>query len=114
MRVMVMVKATADSEAGIMPGEQLLTEMGAFNEELVKAGVILAGDGLHPSAKGARVRFSGASRTVIDGPFAETKEQLGGYYLIEAKDLDGALEWAAKCPGARTGTMEVRPVMVFG
>ena len=112
MRVMVMVKATADSEAGIMPGEQLLTEMGAFNEELVKAGVILAGDGLHPSAKGARVRFSGASRTVIDGPFAETKETLGGYYLVDVENMEDALAWAAKCPGARYGSIEVRPVVM--
>ena len=112
MRVMVMVKATADSEAGIMPGEQLLTEMGAFNEELVKAGVILAGDGLHPSAKGARVRFSGASRTVIDGPFAETKELVAGYWLWQVRSMDEAIEWVKRCPNPMLtdSEIEIRPV----
>ena len=112
MRVMVMVKATADSEAGIMPGEQLLTEMGAFNEELVKAGVILAGDGLHPSAKGARVRFSGASRTVIDGPFAETKELVAGYWLWQVRSMDEAIEWVKRCPNPMLTDpeIEIRPV----
>jgi len=109
---MVMVKATADSEAGIMPGEQLLTEMGAFNEELVKAGVILAGDGLHPSAKGARVRFSGASRTVIDGPFAETKELVAGYWLWQVRSMDEAIEWVKRCPNPMLtdSEIEIRPV----
>ena len=112
MRVMVMVKATADSEAGIMPGEQLLTEMGAFNEELVKAGVILAGDGLHPSAKGARVRFSGASRSVIDGPFAETKELVAGYWLWQVRSMDEAIEWVKRCPNPMLtdSEIEIRPV----
>ena len=112
MRVMVMVKATADSEAGIMPGVQLLTEMGAFNEELLKAGVLLAGDGLHPSAKGARVRFSGASRTVIDGPFAETKELVAGYWLWQVRSMDEAIEWVKRCPNPFTqgeSTIEIRP-----
>lgn len=112
MRVMVMVKATADSEAGIMPGEQLLTEMGAFNEELVKAGVMLAGEGLHPSAKGARVRFSGASRTVIDGPFAETKELVAGYWLWQVRSMDEAIEWVKRCPNPMLtdSEIEIRPV----
>lgn len=112
MRVMVMVKATADSEAGIMPGVQLLTEMGAFNEELVKAGVMLAGEGLHPSAKGARVRFSGASRTVIDGPFAETKELVAGYWLWQVRSMDEAIEWVKRCPNPMLtdSEIEIRPV----
>lgn len=112
MRVMVMVKATADSEAGIMPGEQLLTEMGAFNEELVKAGVMLAGEGLHPSSKGARVRFSGASRTVIDGPFAETKELVAGYWLWQVRSMDEAIEWVKRCPNPMLtdSEIEIRPV----
>ncbi len=112
MRVMVMVKATADSEAGIMPGEQLLTEMGAFNEALVKAGVMLAGEGLHPSAKGARVRFSGASRTVIDGPFAETKELVAGYWLWQVRSMDEAIEWVKRCPNPMLtdSEIEIRPV----
>ena len=110
MRFMILVKATKDSEAGVMPSERLLTEMGQFNEELVKAGVMLAGEGLHPTSKGARVRFSGGQRTVIDGPFAETKEQFGGYYVIEARDLNEAIRVAAKIPGARFGCVEVRPI----
>ena len=112
MRVMVMVKATADSEAGIMPGVQLLTEMGAFNEELVKAGVMLGGEGLHPSAKGARVRFSGASRTVIDGPFAETKELVAGYWLWQVRSMDEAIEWVKRCPNPMLtdSEIEIRPV----
>ena len=93
MRVMVIVKATPDTEAGVMPGEQLLTEMGAFNEALVKAGVMLAGEGLHPSAEGARVRFEGRKTTVIDGPFGETKELIAGYWLWQVKSLDEAIEW---------------------
>ena len=92
MRVMVMVKATQDSEAGVMPSEQLLTEMGAYNEELIKAGIMLAGEGLHPSSKGARVRFSGDKRTVIDGPFAETKELVAGYWLWQVRSMDETIE----------------------
>ena len=98
MRFMVMVKATKDSEAGVMPSEQLLTEMGKFNEELVKAGVMLAGEGLHPSSKGARVRFDGDKRTVIDGPFAETKELVAGFWLWQVKSKDEAIEWVKRCP----------------
>ena len=98
MRFMVMVKATADSEAGIMPSEKLLTDMGKFNEELVKAGVMLAGDGLHPSSKGARVTFNGSKRTVVDGPFAETKELVAGFWIWQCKSLDEAVEWAKRCP----------------
>lgn len=93
-----------------MPNEKLLTEMGKYNEELVKAGIMLAGEGLRPSSKGARVRFSGTQRSVIDGPFAETKEQLTGFYMIEAKDLDGAIRIAANIPPARVGSIELRPI----
>jgi len=113
MRVMVLIKATEESEAGVMPSQELLTQMGNFNEELVKAGVMLAGDGLHPSSKGVRVAFSGAERKVIDGPFAETKEQLGGFYLIEARDLNDAIQVASKIPSARLGSVEVRPIREF-
>src|SRR5262245_57252740 len=98
MRVMVIVKATKDSEAGVMPGEKLLTEMGQYNEQLVKAGIMLAGDGLHPSSKGARVRFSGTKRTVIDGPFAETKELIAGFWIWQVKSLEEAIEWVKRCP----------------
>src|SRR5574342_969793 len=98
MRVMVIVKATKNSEAGIMPGEKLLAEMGKFNEELVKAGIMLAGDGLHPSGKGKRVRFAGGKRTVIDGPFAETKELIAGFWLWKCKSLQEAIEWVKRCP----------------
>jgi hypothetical protein len=111
MRFMIILKATRDSEAGKMPDEQLLAAMGKFNEELVQAGVLLAGEGLHPSSKGARVRFSGDRRTVIDGPFAETKEQLAGYYLIECENLDQAIEAASRIPAVDQGSIEVRPVM---
>jgi hypothetical protein len=113
MRVMVLVKATEDSEAGVMPSEQLLSEMMKFNEELVKAGVMLAGDGLHPSSKGARVTFSGSERKVINGPFAETKELLAGYWLWEVKSLDEAIEWVKRAPDPMPGTegvIEIRPV----
>ncbi|MEP7009839.1 MAG: YciI family protein [Acidobacteriota bacterium] len=112
MRVMVMVKATQDSEAGIMPSEQLLTEMGAYNEELVKAGIMLAGEGLHPSSKGARVRFSGDQRTVIDGPFAETKELVAGYWLWQVRSMEEAIEWLKRCPNPMPGEseIEIRPV----
>jgi hypothetical protein len=112
MRVMVLIKATEDSEAGVMPSQELLTEMGAFNEELVKAGVMLAGEGLHPSSKGARVLFSGSERRVIDGPFAETKELLAGYWLWQVKSMDEAIEWARRIPNptGEEGTVELRPV----
>src|SRR5687768_17560986 len=113
MRVMVIVKATKDSEAGIMPSQQLLTEMGQFNEELVKAGIMLAGEGLHPSSKGARVKFAGPKRTVIDGPFAETKELVAGFWLWEVKSLAEAIEWAKRCPNPMPGTeseLEIRQV----
>ena len=98
MRFMVIVKATPESEAGEMPSTELMTAMGNFNEELVNAGVMLAGDGLQPSSKGARVRFSGKDRTVIDGPFAETKELVAGYWLWQVKSIEEALEWARRCP----------------
>ncbi|MGH2948873.1 MAG: YciI family protein [Solirubrobacteraceae bacterium] len=113
MRVMVLVKATEQSEAGEMPSEQLLSEMTAFNEELVKAGVMLAGDGLHPSSAGARVIFTGSERKVIDGPFAETKELLAGYWLWQVKSLDEAIEWVKRVPDPMPGTdaiIEIRPV----
>ena len=113
MRVMVIVKSTKSSEAGVMPSEQLLTEMGKYNEELVKAGVMLAGEGLHPSSKGKRVRFSGTNRTVIDGPFAETKELIAGFWLWQVRSMDEAVEWARRCPGAMPGEeseLELRPV----
>jgi hypothetical protein len=112
MRVMVIIKADKDSEAGVMPSEQLLTEMGNFNEELVKAGIMLAGEGLHPSSKGKRVRFSGDQRTVIDGPFAETKELLAGFWLWQVKDMDEAVEWVKRCPNpmGQESEVEIRPV----
>ena len=110
MRFMIIVTASHDSEAGVMPSEQLLTDMGNYNEQLAKAGILVSADGLHPSSKGARVRFSGESRSVIDGPFAETKEQLAGFYLIDAKDLNEAIQVAGNIPAARVGSVEVRPV----
>jgi hypothetical protein len=112
MRVMVIVKASKDSEAGKMPSQQLLTEMGKFNEELVKAGVLLAADGLHPSSKGARVRFSGKNRTVIDGPFVETKELIAGYWIWKVKSLQEAIDWVKRCPNPHDepGEIEIRPV----
>lgn len=112
MRVMVMIKATEESEAGQMPGEELLTEMGRFNEELAEAGVMLDGDGLHPSSKGARVAFSGAERTVIDGPFAETKELLAGYWVWKVDSLADAIEWVKRIPNptGEEGVVEIRPV----
>jgi hypothetical protein len=112
MRVMVMIKANEDSEAGVMPSEQLLKEMGAFNEELVKAGVMLDGDGLKPSSEGARVRFSGSQRTVIDGPFVETKELIAGYWIWQVKSLDEAIEWVKRCPNPMEGEseIEIRPI----
>jgi hypothetical protein len=98
MRFMVIVKATKNSEAGVMPDERLLSEMGAYNEELAKAGIMLAGEGLQPSSKGARVRFAGKQRTVIDGPFAETKELIAGFWLWQCKSLAEAIEWVKRCP----------------
>ena len=113
MRVMVIVKATKSSEAGAMPTEKLLADMGKFNEELVKAGVMLAGEGLHPSSKGKRVRFSGGKKTVIDGPFAETKELIAGYWIWQVKSMDEAVEWVRRCPDPMPGeesVIEIRPV----
>jgi hypothetical protein len=112
MRFMILIKATKDSEAGVMPSERLLTEMGQFNEELVKAGVMLAGEGLHPTSKGARVRFSGGRRTVIDGPFAETKELIAGYWLWQCKSKEEAIEWVKRCPNPynEDGEVEIRQV----
>lgn len=112
MRVMVMVKATRESEAGEMPGEQLLTEMGQYNEALVKAGIMLAGEGLHPSVKGKRVRFSGTSRTVIDGPFTETKELVAGFWLWQVRSIEEAVEWVKRCPNPMLSDseIEIRPV----
>ena len=112
MRVMVIVKANKDTEAGVMPSEQLLTEMGNYNEQLVKAGIMLAGEGLHPSSKGARIRFSGNSRSVIDGPFAETKELIAGYWLWQVKSLQEAIEWAKRCPNptGEESMLEIRPI----
>ncbi|AUX45579.1 dehydrogenase [Sorangium cellulosum] len=113
MRFMILIKATKDSEAGVMPSEQLLIEMGKFNEELVKAGVMVAGDGLHPSSKGARVRFSGDKRTVIDGPFAETKELIAGYWIWEVKSKEEAIEWVKRCPNPMYEESEVEIRQVF-
>jgi hypothetical protein len=112
MRVLVMVKATADSEANVMPDMAMLTAMGKFNEELVKAGILLAAEGLHPSAKGKRVRFSGTRRTVVDGPFAETKELVAGFWLWQVKSMEEAIEWVRRCPNPMPGDsdIEIRPV----
>ena len=113
MRVMVMVKATPESEAGVMPSQALLEAMGRFNEELVQAGVMLAGEGLKPSAQGARVRFRGAQRTVVDGPFAETKELVAGFWLWQVRSMEEALEWARRCPNPfeqGESELEIRPV----
>ncbi len=112
MRVMVIVKATKNSEAGVMPSEQLLAAMGKYNEELVKAGVMLGGDGLHPSAKGKRVVFAGGKRTIVDGPFTETKELIAGYWLWQVRSMEEALEWARRCPDPMPGEeaiLEIRP-----
>ena len=113
MRFMIMVKATKDSEAGKMPDATLLAAMGKFNEELVKAGVMLAGEGLHPSSKGARVRFSGAKRTVIDGPFTETKELVAGFWLWQVKSKEEAIEWVKRCPNPMPGESEIEIRQVF-
>jgi len=110
MRVMVIVKANKESEAGQMPSEQILTDMGKFNEELVKAGIMLAGEGLQPSSKGKRVRFSGAQRTVTDGPFAETKELIAGYWMWRVKSMDEAVEWLKRAPFDGGTELEIRPV----
>jgi hypothetical protein len=113
MRFMMIVKASPESEAGVMPTERELAEMGAYNEELVKAGVLLAGEGLHPSSRGARIRYAGDARTVIDGPFAETKELVAGFWLIQVKSLDEAVEWARRCPDPMPGEeceLEIRPI----
>jgi hypothetical protein len=113
MRFMVIVKASKDSEAGVMPSQQLLTEMGQFNEELANAGVLLAGEGLHPSSKGVRVRFSGTKRTVIDGPFAETKELIAGYWLWQVRSKQEAIEWVKRCPNPMPGESEIEIRQVF-
>ena len=113
MRFMVMVKATKESEAGVLPSTELLAEMGRFNEELARAGVLLAGEGLHPSSKGTRVRFSGGKRTVIDGPFAETKELVAGFWLWQVKSKEEAIEWVRRCPDPMPGSdseIEIRQV----
>ncbi len=109
MRALVIVKANEDSEAGVMPTEQMLTEMGKFNEELVKAGVMLAGEGLHPSSKGVRVRFEGDKKTVIDGPFAETKELIAGFWIWQMKSMDEAVDWLKRSPFQDT-EVEIRPI----
>src|SRR5689334_2956133 len=112
MRCMVIIKATKESEAGAMPSTELLAEMGKFNEELVKAGIMLAGEGLHPSSRGKRVRFSGANRTVTDGPFAETKELIAGFWMWQVRSIEEAVEWVKRCPNPMPGEseIEIRPV----
>lgn len=110
---MVIVKATKNSEAGIMPSEKMLTEMGKYNEELVKAGIMLAGDGLHPSVKGKRIKFSGSKRSIVDGPFAETKELIAGYWIWQVRSMEEAVEWARRCPDPMPGEeseLELRPL----
>jgi hypothetical protein len=113
MRFMVTVMADENSEAGVMPSEDLLRQMGEYNEEMVKAGVMLAGEGLHPSSKGARVKFSGNERSVVDGPFAEAKELIAGYWLIQVKSLDEAIEWIKRCPNPMEGESEIQIRQVF-
>jgi len=113
MRFMIIVKATKESEAGILPSERLLTEMGRFNEDLVKAGIMLAGEGLQPSSKGARVKFSGNTRTVTDGPFAETKELVAGFWLWQCKSKEEAIEWVKRCPNPMSGESEIEIRQVF-
>ena len=112
MRFMILIKADKNSEAGVLPDQKLLTEMGKFNEELVRAGIMLAGEGLQPSSKGARVKFSGKNRSVIDGPFSETKELIAGFWLWQVKSLDEAIEWVKRCPNPMPGEseIEIRPV----
>lgn len=113
MRFMVIVKATKESEAGVMPSQELLAAMGKYNEELVKAGIMLAGEGLHPSSRGARVRFSGKQRTVIDGPFSETKELIAGFWLWQVRSLEEAIEWLKRCPNPHPGESEIEIRQVF-
>ena len=113
MRFMVMVKATEESEAGVMPSTELLEAMGRYNEELVKAGVMLAGEGLHPSAKGVRVGFDGTQRRVIDGPFAETKELVAGFWIFQVKSLEEAVEWVKRCPNPMEGQSEIEIRQIF-
>jgi len=113
MRVLVFVKASKESEAGQMPDTKILAEMGKYNEELVKAGIMLAGEGLHPSAKGKRIRFSGKDRTVIDGPFAETKELIAGFWLWKVKSKEEAIEWVRRCPNPMPGDSEIEIRQVF-
>jgi hypothetical protein len=113
MRFIVLVKANKNSEAGIMPDQKLLSEMGNFNDELVKAGIMLAGEGLHPSSKGVRVRFSGKDRTVIDGPFAETKELVAGFWIWQVKSLAEAIEWVKRCPNPHLGDSEIEIRQIF-
>ncbi|HEY8104983.1 MAG TPA: YciI family protein [Gemmatimonadales bacterium] len=113
MRFVAMVKANKDSEAGVLPSEELLTEMGKFNEELVKAGMLLGAEGLQPSSKGARVKFSGTKRTVIDGPFAETKELIAGFWLLQAKSKADVIEWIKRCPNPMAGESEIEIRQVF-
>ena len=110
MRFMVIVKADKDSEAGVMPSEKMLKEMGDFNEQLVKAGIMLAGEGLHPSSKGKRIRFSGSGSNVVDGPFAETKELVAGFWLLQAKSIDEVVEWIKRAPFEAGAELEIRPV----
>ncbi len=113
MRVMVLVKANEDSEASVMPDTQLLAEMGKYNEELVKAGIMLGGEGLHPSSKGKKVRFAGTKRSVVDGPFAEAKELIAGYWLWQVKSMDEAVEWVKRCPNPMNGESEIEIRQVF-
>jgi hypothetical protein len=113
MRFMIMVKADKNTEAGVLPDEKLLTDMGKFNEELVKAGIMLAGDGLHPSSKGARVRFSGSKRTVVDGPFAESKELIAGYWIWQVKSKEEAIEWVKRCPNPTGAESEIEIRQLF-
>ena len=113
MKIMVIVKATRNSEAGVMPSEALLAEMGTYNEELVKAGIMLAGDGLHPSGKGKRIKFSGTKRSVVDGPFTEAKELIAGYWVWQVRSMEEAVEWARRCPDPMPGEdaeLELRPI----
>ena len=116
MKVMVIVKASKDSEAGVLPSQELLTQMGRYNEELAKAGILLAAEGLHPSSKGVRLRFSGQQRTVMDGPFAETKELIAGYWLWQVKSMQEAIDWLKRCPNPHNqeGDVEIRPVFEMG
>lgn len=113
MRFMVLVKASKDSEAGVMPSRELLAEMGKFNEELAKAGVLLAGEGLHPSSKGARIKFSGSKRSVVDGPFAETKELIAGFWIWQVKSKEEAIDWVKRCPNPHSEDCEVEIRQIF-